>query len=79
MVMPQTVTTDPDAVLIPLGMSVLYYELFGGRSAYDKSSLSSHGGPCGDRTHDTRIKSPVLYQAELTARAVPRSGPGIGG
>ena len=27
------------------------------------------GGPCGDRTHDTRIKSPVLYQAELTAQA----------
>ena len=26
------------------------------------------GGPCGDRTHDTRIKSPVLYLAELTAR-----------
>ena len=25
------------------------------------------GGPCGDRTHDTRIKSPVLYLAELTA------------
>ena len=26
-----------------------------------------HGGPCGARTHDTRIKSPVLCQAELTA------------
>ena len=26
------------------------------------------GGPCGDRTHDTRIKSPVLCLAELTAR-----------
>ena len=42
-------------------------------------STVTHGGPCGDRTHDTRIKSPVLYQAELTARAAPRSGPGIGG
>ena len=20
------------------------------------------GGPCGDRTHDPRIKSPMLYQ-----------------
>ena len=29
------------------------------------------GGPCGDRTHDTRIKSPVLCQTELTARACP--------
>ena len=26
------------------------------------------GGPCGGRTHDTRIKSPVLCQTELTAR-----------
>ena len=26
------------------------------------------GGPCGDRTHDTRIKSPVLCLAELTAQ-----------
>ena len=24
--------------------------------------LSCSGGPCGDRTHDTRIKSPVLCQ-----------------
>ena len=31
-------------------------------------STVTHGGPCGDRTHDTRIKSPVLYLAELTAR-----------
>ena len=31
------------------------------------------GGPCGDRTHDTRIKSPVLCLAELTAQeAAPR-------
>ena len=42
-------------------------------------STVTHGGPCGDRTHDTRIKSPVLYQAELTARVAPRSGPGLGG
>ena len=28
-----------------------------------------NGGPCGDRTHDTRIKSPVLCLAELTAHA----------
>ena len=27
-----------------------------------------HGGPCGGRTHDTRIKSPVLCLTELTAR-----------
>ena len=26
-----------------------------------------HGGPCGIRTHDTRIKSPVLCRPELTA------------
>ncbi len=26
-----------------------------------------YGGPCGDRTRDTRIKSPVLCQTELTA------------
>ena len=25
------------------------------------------GGPCGNRTHDTRIKSPVLCLTELTA------------
>ena len=25
-------------------------------------STVKFGGPCGDRTHDTRIKSPVLYQ-----------------
>ena len=25
-------------------------------------STVKNGGPCGDRTHDTRIKSPVLYQ-----------------
>ena len=31
-------------------------------------STAHHGGPCGDPTHDTRIKSPVLYLAELTAR-----------
>ncbi len=24
--------------------------------------IGDDGGPCGDRTHDTRIKSPVLYQ-----------------
>ena len=29
------------------------------------------GGPSGIRTLDTRIKSPVLYQTELTAQ--PRS------
>ena len=28
------------------------------------------GGPCGGRTHDNRIKSPVLCQTELTARGV---------
>ncbi len=29
------------------------------------------GGPCGDRTHDTRIKSPVLCLTELTAPMRP--------
>ena len=29
------------------------------------------GGPCGNRTRDTRIKSPVLCLAELTARIRP--------
>ena len=29
-----------------------------------------NGGPCGDRTHDTRIKSPVLCRTELTARSL---------
>ena len=31
-------------------------------------SIVKFGGPCGDRTHDTRIKSPVLCLTELTAR-----------
>ncbi len=31
-------------------------------------STVKYGGPCGDRTHDTRIKSPVLCLTELTAR-----------
>ncbi len=31
--------------------------------------VSKIGGPYGDRTHDTRIKSPVLCQTELTARS----------
>ena len=31
-------------------------------------STVTHGGPCGDRTHDTRIKSPVLCRTELTAQ-----------
>ena len=31
--------------------------------------LWKNGGPCGDRTHDTRIKSPVLCRAELTAHS----------
>jgi hypothetical protein len=30
------------------------------------------GGPCGSRTHDQRIKSPLLYQTELTAQ--PKKG-----
>ncbi len=30
-------------------------------------SIRYGGGPCGDRTHDTRIKSPVLCRTELTA------------
>jgi hypothetical protein len=25
------------------------------------------GGPCGNRTRDQRIKSPLLYRTELTA------------
>ena len=35
-----------------------------GEVALHGSVLSSvkYGGPCGDRTHDTRIKSPVLCQ-----------------
>ncbi len=33
-------------------------------------STVTHGGPCGDRTHDTRIKSPVLCRTELTARSL---------
>ena len=32
------------------------------------------GGPCGDRTHDTRIKSPVLCLAELTAHGTAPRG-----
>ena len=38
--------------------------------------IVKNGGPCGDRTHDTRIKSPVLCRAELTAhdwRTIRRS------
>ena len=31
--------------------------------------ISKNGGPYGDRTHDTRIKSPVLCQTELTAHS----------
>jgi hypothetical protein len=30
--------------------------------------ISLCGGPCENRTHDQRIKSPLLYQTELTAR-----------
>jgi hypothetical protein len=29
------------------------------------------GGPCENRTHDQRIKSPLLYRTELTARFNP--------
>jgi hypothetical protein len=32
-------------------------------------SCFSDGGPCENRTHDQRIKSPLLYQTELTARS----------
>ena len=32
------------------------------------------GGPCGNRTHDTRIKSPVLCLTELTARGAQAAG-----
>ena len=31
---------------------------------------NSFGRPCGTRTHDTLIKSQVLYQTELTAHRV---------
>ncbi len=33
------------------------------------------GGPCGDRTHDTRIKSPVLCRTELTAHVLGVESP----
>ena len=36
--------------------------------------IVKNGGPCGDRTHDTRIKSPVLCLAELTAHAAAQRG-----
>ena len=39
--------------------------------------IANNGGPCGDRTHDTRIKSPVLYQAELTALEVNLSAESV--
>ena len=38
-------------------------------------STVTHGGPCGDRTHDTRIKSPVLCRTELTAHVLGVESP----
>lgn len=30
------------------------------------------GGPCGDRTHDPRIKSPLLYQLSYRVEKQPQ-------
>jgi hypothetical protein len=32
--------------------------------------VTMKSGPCGSRTHDQRIKSPLLYRTELTALIV---------
>ena len=35
---------------------------------FTQNPVSNYGGPCENRTHDQRIKSPLLYQTELTAQ-----------
>ena len=69
-------------IVVQPGNAVVRYSIpmpedspIGGRDteevALDAPVLSTVklGGPYGDRTHDTRIKSPVLCQTELTAPA----------
>ena len=74
-------------VLVRPGGATIIYTIptpedspIGGRDAAEialDSGVRSNrygGGPCGDRTHDTRIKSPVLCLAELTAHAAAQRG-----
>ena len=41
---------------------------FAGQAPQVRSIMYFFGGPCENRTHDQRIKSPLLYLAELTAQ-----------
>ncbi len=50
-----------------LGLSdALHLDAFD-QPAQESYFITLKSGPCGNRTHDQRIKSPLLYRTELTA------------
>ena len=69
------VVVQPGGALVRYTIPMPEDSPIGGRDAEEMAlhspvlSTVKSGGPCGDRTHDTRIKSPVLCLAELTARS----------
>ena len=51
----------PDGLIMRLGAKFFLRQKKRGTD-YDSQSLLNFGGMCGGRTHDKRIKSPLLYQ-----------------